>query len=56
MKRTTLAAVSIVSVCALALPLLPAAGHPNPARTTTADAFRVLPYLQKPAQDQMTIT
>lgn len=69
MKRPSILFVSLASACALAFPLLPATAHEPPERppvpakhkpseppADTAQAFRVLPYLQKPAQDQMTIT
>ncbi len=58
MKRMSILSLSLA--CSIALPLLPVAAHersdsPSVTKTSTAEAFRVLPYLQKPAQDQMTI-
>lgn len=61
MKRLPLVLVSAAFVTAIGLPTLTAAAEqapspPTNARQDVTDAFRVLPYLQKPAQDQMTIT
>jgi hypothetical protein len=52
--------VSVASVCAMGVSLAPAAAEPTPVKpsvsgTAALDAFRVLPYLLKPAHDQMTI-
>ncbi len=61
MKRPALVLLSVASVCAMGLPLLSASAQQAPpvpassSRPPTTDAFRVLPYLQKPAPDQMTI-
>ena len=64
MKRTPFALVSVAALCAMGLPALPATaagplagGIPSAisTRTTVDEAFRVLPYLQKPAGDEMTI-
>src|SRR5688572_17486687 len=65
MKRTPFALVSVAALCAMGLPALPAVADDVPTHDTERsetrshddvdEAFRVLPYLQKPAQDQMTI-
>lgn len=59
MKRVPLALVSIASIAAMGLPVSPATAQQtdptSASESASHDAFRVLPYLQKPAHDEMTI-